>query len=89
MIADLARSILSRRAAGGAAGGQAARALLADVHLALGEVALESETYDKAVIDMREHPSSLFININLARKSAPGPQHAIGFAPLYTLNHSH
>ncbi|XP_026728941.1 nuclear autoantigenic sperm protein [Trichoplusia ni] len=50
---DLARSILSRRAAGGAAGGAAARALLADVHLALGEVALESETYDKAVIDMQ------------------------------------
>lgn len=35
-------------------GGDVARALLADVHLALGEVALESETYDKAVIDMRK-----------------------------------
>ena len=33
-------------------GAMAARALLADVHLALGEVALESETYDKAVVDM-------------------------------------
>lgn len=55
---DLARSILSRRAAGGgegAGGGAAARALLADTHLALGEVALESETYDKAVLDMRKY----------------------------------
>lgn len=53
---DLARSILSRRAAGGgegAGGGAGARALLADTHLALGEVALESETYDKAVLDMQ------------------------------------
>ncbi|XP_026750788.2 histone-binding protein N1/N2 [Galleria mellonella] len=49
---DLARNILSRRAEE-AADGVAARALLADVHLALGEVALESETYDKAVIDMQ------------------------------------
>ncbi|CAD0199487.1 unnamed protein product [Chrysodeixis includens] len=48
---DLARSILYRRVQDG--GGSAARALLADVHLALGEVALESETYDKAVIDMQ------------------------------------
>ncbi|KAL0893285.1 hypothetical protein ABMA27_014879 [Loxostege sticticalis] len=48
---DLARSILQRRAE--ADSGTAARALLADVHLALGEVALESETYDKAVIDMQ------------------------------------
>ncbi|XP_028169767.1 protein HGV2-like isoform X1 [Ostrinia furnacalis] len=48
---DLARSILQRRAQ--ADSGTAARALLADVHLALGEVALESETYDKAVIDMQ------------------------------------
>ncbi|XP_059048567.1 histone-binding protein N1/N2 [Achroia grisella] len=48
---DLARSILSRRAEED--GGTPARALLADVHLALGEVALESETYDKAVIDMQ------------------------------------
>ncbi|KAG6463081.1 histone-binding protein N1/N2 [Manduca sexta] len=48
---DLARSILYRRVQEG--GGDAARALLADVHLALGEVALESETYDKAVIDMQ------------------------------------
>ncbi|KAM3959194.1 nuclear autoantigenic sperm protein [Aphomia sociella] len=47
---DLARSILHRRVEGGS---DAARALLADVHLALGEVALESETYDKAVIDMQ------------------------------------
>ncbi|XP_047994903.1 histone-binding protein N1/N2 [Leguminivora glycinivorella] len=47
---DLARSILRRRVEGG---GDAARAQLADVHLALGEVALESETYDKAVIDMQ------------------------------------
>ncbi|XP_061713076.1 histone-binding protein N1/N2 [Cydia pomonella] len=47
---DLARSILRRRAAGG---GAAARAQLADVLLALGEVALESETYDKAVVDMQ------------------------------------
>ncbi|XP_045772226.1 protein HGV2 [Maniola jurtina] len=46
---DLSRSILQKRAE---SGGEAARALLADVHLALGEVALESETYDKAVIDM-------------------------------------
>lgn len=51
---DLARSILVRRAQGAEGGGStAARALLADVHLALGEVALESETYDKAVIDMQ------------------------------------
>ncbi|KAJ8728311.1 hypothetical protein PYW08_016696 [Mythimna loreyi] len=48
---DLARSILYRRVQD--CGGDAARALLADVHLALGEVALESETYDKAVIDMQ------------------------------------
>ncbi|CAH0667111.1 unnamed protein product [Chilo suppressalis] len=48
---DLARSILRRRVEVG--GGDSARALLADVHLALGEVALESETYDKAVIDMQ------------------------------------
>ncbi|KPI93079.1 PREDICTED: protein HGV2 [Papilio xuthus] len=47
---DLARSILKRRVEAG--GGDAARTLLADVHLALGEVALESETYDKAVTDM-------------------------------------
>ncbi|XP_026330073.1 histone-binding protein N1/N2-like isoform X2 [Hyposmocoma kahamanoa] len=47
---DLSRNILARRAA---QGGDAARALLADVHLALGEVALESETYDKAVLDMQ------------------------------------
>ncbi|CAG4961156.1 unnamed protein product [Parnassius apollo] len=47
---DLARSILHRRVETG--GGDGDRALLADVHLALGEVALESETYDKAVIDM-------------------------------------
>ncbi|XP_063362321.1 histone-binding protein N1/N2 isoform X2 [Cydia amplana] len=47
---DLARSILRRRAA---RDGAAARAQLADVHLALGEVALESETYDKAVVDMQ------------------------------------
>ncbi|CAF4823925.1 unnamed protein product [Pieris macdunnoughi] len=46
---DLARSILERRAESNAEG---ARSLLADVHLTLGEVALESETYDKAVIDM-------------------------------------
>ncbi|XP_063534184.1 histone-binding protein N1/N2 isoform X2 [Cydia strobilella] len=46
---DLARSILRRRAEGGGA----ARAQLADVYLALGEVALESETYDKAVVDMQ------------------------------------
>ncbi|XP_045497399.1 protein HGV2 [Colias croceus] len=46
---DLARSILERRAQSKA---EAARTLLADVHLALGEVALESETYDKAVVDM-------------------------------------
>ncbi|CAH3906466.1 unnamed protein product [Pieris brassicae] len=46
---DLARSILDRRAQSNAEG---ARSLLADVHLTLGEVALESETYDKAVIDM-------------------------------------
>ncbi|KOB61576.1 putative nuclear autoantigenic sperm protein, partial [Operophtera brumata] len=42
--------ILFRRVQEG--GGDGARALLADVHLALGEVALESETYDKAVLDM-------------------------------------
>ncbi|XP_049868888.1 histone-binding protein N1/N2 [Pectinophora gossypiella] len=48
---DLSRSILHRRVQEG--GGDAARALLADVHLALGEVALESETYDKAVTDMQ------------------------------------
>ncbi|KAJ8729943.1 hypothetical protein PYW07_016981 [Mythimna separata] len=48
---DLARSILYRRVQD--CGGDAARALLADVHLALGEVALESETYDKAVTDMQ------------------------------------
>ncbi|XP_013143653.1 PREDICTED: protein HGV2 [Papilio polytes] len=47
---DLSRSILKRRAEGG--GGDVTRRLLADVHLALGEVALESETYDKAVTDM-------------------------------------
>ncbi|XP_052740184.1 nuclear autoantigenic sperm protein [Bicyclus anynana] len=46
---DLSRSILQKRAEAGA---DAARALLAEVHLALGEVALESETYDKAVVDM-------------------------------------
>ncbi|CAK1547345.1 unnamed protein product [Leptosia nina] len=45
---DLARSILDRRVQSNAE----ARSLLADVHLALGEVALESETYDKAVVDM-------------------------------------
>lgn len=49
---DLARSILVRRVS--TAEGDGPRALLAEVHLALGEVALESETYDKAVIDMRE-----------------------------------
>ncbi|GBP37209.1 Protein HGV2 [Eumeta japonica] len=48
---DLARSILSRRVEGG--GGDGARALLAEVYLTLGEVALESETYDKAVLDMQ------------------------------------
>lgn len=48
---DLARSILERRVAGG--GGEAARSLLADAFLALGEVALESATYDKAVADMQ------------------------------------
>ncbi|KAI5652044.1 SHNi-TPR domain-containing protein [Phthorimaea operculella] len=48
---DLSRSILENRVQDG--GGVAARALLADVHLALGEVALESETYDKAVADMQ------------------------------------
>ncbi|XP_047529595.1 protein HGV2 [Vanessa atalanta] len=42
---ELSRSILQKR-------GAAARAQLADAHLALGEVALESETYDKAVLDM-------------------------------------
>ncbi|XP_038211783.1 histone-binding protein N1/N2 [Zerene cesonia] len=46
---DLSRSILERRAQSKAEG---VRTLLADVHLALGEVALESETYDKAVVDM-------------------------------------
>ncbi|CAH0723229.1 unnamed protein product, partial [Brenthis ino] len=46
---ELSRNILQKRAESGA---EAARALLADVHLALGEVALESETYDKAVVDM-------------------------------------
>ncbi|CAH2106174.1 unnamed protein product [Euphydryas editha] len=46
---ELSRSILQKRAADG---GSSGRALLADVHLALGEVALESETYDKAVLDM-------------------------------------
>uniref|UniRef100_A0A2A4ITI6 Tetratricopeptide SHNi-TPR domain-containing protein n=1 Tax=Heliothis virescens TaxID=7102 RepID=A0A2A4ITI6_HELVI len=48
---DLARSILYRRVQEN--GGDAARAQLADVYLALGEVALESETYDKAVTDMQ------------------------------------
>lgn len=48
---DLARSILYRRVQD--LGGDPARALLADVHLTLGEVALESETYDKAVVDMQ------------------------------------
>ncbi|KAJ2937882.1 hypothetical protein O0L34_g18704 [Tuta absoluta] len=48
---DLSRSILENRVQDG--GGEAARALLADAHLALGEVALESETYDKAVADMQ------------------------------------
>ncbi|XP_063893775.1 histone-binding protein N1/N2 [Helicoverpa armigera] len=48
---DLARSILYRRVQEG--GGDASRAQLADVYLALGEVALESETYDKAVTDMQ------------------------------------
>ncbi|XP_047024542.1 histone-binding protein N1/N2 [Helicoverpa zea] len=47
---DLARSILYRRVQ---EGGGAGRAQLADVYLALGEVALESETYDKAVTDMQ------------------------------------
>ncbi|XP_073945517.1 nuclear autoantigenic sperm protein isoform X2 [Choristoneura fumiferana] len=47
---DLARSILRKRAE---KDGGASRAQLAEVHLALGEVALESETYDKAVIDMQ------------------------------------
>ncbi|XP_026487161.2 protein HGV2 [Vanessa tameamea] len=42
---ELSRSILQKR-------GSASRAQLADAHLALGEVALESETYDKAVLDM-------------------------------------
>ncbi|XP_046959603.1 protein HGV2 [Vanessa cardui] len=42
---ELSRSILQKR-------GSTARAQLADAHLALGEVALESETYDKAVLDM-------------------------------------
>lgn len=56
-VTDLSRSILYKRVQDG--GGNAARTLLADVHLALGEVALESETYDKAVVDMRKfltHP---------------------------------
>ncbi|XP_072931808.1 protein HGV2 isoform X2 [Epargyreus clarus] len=44
-ILDLSRSILERRP-------DSTRSLLADVYLALGEVALESETYDKAVVDM-------------------------------------
>ncbi|PZC82300.1 hypothetical protein B5X24_HaOG210856 [Helicoverpa armigera] len=48
---DLARSILYRRVQEG--GGDVSRAQLADVYLALGEVALESETYDKAVTDMQ------------------------------------
>ncbi|XP_013199592.2 nuclear autoantigenic sperm protein [Amyelois transitella] len=48
---ELSRIILDKRVTNG--GGDAARALLADVHLALGEVALESETYDKAVVDMQ------------------------------------
>ncbi|XP_050683549.1 nuclear autoantigenic sperm protein [Leptidea sinapis] len=42
---DLSRSILERRA-------DSVKPLLAEVHLTLGEVAIESETYDKAVIDM-------------------------------------
>ncbi|XP_050346019.1 protein HGV2 [Nymphalis io] len=42
---ELSRSILQKR-------GAESRAQLADAHLALGEVALESETYDKAVLDM-------------------------------------
>ncbi|XP_039754510.1 histone-binding protein N1/N2 [Pararge aegeria] len=46
---DLSRSILQKRLE---TGGDATRALLAEVLLALGEVALESETYDKAVVDM-------------------------------------
>lgn len=46
---ELSRSILQKRVADS---GSAGRALLADAHLALGEVALESETYDKAVLDM-------------------------------------
>ncbi|XP_032522763.2 protein HGV2 [Danaus plexippus] len=45
---DLSRNILQKRAENG----KDVRALLAEVHLALGEVALESETYDKAVADM-------------------------------------
>lgn len=49
---ELSRSILSQRVE--SKGSDAARALLAEVHLTLGEVALESETYDKAVTDM-EH----------------------------------
>ncbi|CAG9133423.1 unnamed protein product [Plutella xylostella] len=48
---ELSRSILEKRVTAG--GGDAARAALADAHLALGEVALESETYDKAVVDMQ------------------------------------
>ncbi|CAB3229825.1 unnamed protein product [Arctia plantaginis] len=48
---DLSRSILYRRVS--RAPSSAARALLAEVLLALGEVALESETYDKAVSDMQ------------------------------------
>ncbi|XP_068631535.1 protein HGV2 [Battus philenor] len=49
-ILDMARSILNRRLETGS--GEDVQALLAEVHLVLGEVALESETYDKAVIDM-------------------------------------
>ncbi|CAG9786031.1 unnamed protein product [Diatraea saccharalis] len=48
---DLARSILQRRVQ--EKGDVPARSLLAEVYLTLGEVALESETYDKAVIDMQ------------------------------------
>lgn len=56
---DLARSIFERRVSGSPS--NAARALLAEVHLALGEVALESETYDKAVSDMRTYTSIFYL----------------------------
>ncbi|XP_053607500.1 nuclear autoantigenic sperm protein [Plodia interpunctella] len=48
---ELARIIFDSRVT--KCGDAAARAQLADAHLALGEVALESETYDKAVLDMQ------------------------------------